>query len=133
MIVTSNPKRSRKKIDDIVTWMEAFSIYTTILTSYFPHRWNDLSPYKLLIYDRAFRENAEGVAARGRSGDLAGAFELPGNTLLLSNAGLGIVDVALLHHDPVALHTPAQPVRGTSGLVCVVASSTRQQIFIRHS
>ena len=72
MILTSNPKRSRKKIDDIVTWMEAFSIFVMIPTSYFPHRWKDLSQYKLLIlwtyqqfsgrvwlnYDRAFREHA---------------------------------------------------------------------------
>lgn len=34
MILTSNPKRSRKKIDDIVTWMEAFSIVAIMLTSY---------------------------------------------------------------------------------------------------
>lgn len=51
MILTSNPKRSCKKIDDIVTWMEAFSIFVMILslTSYFPHHWKDLSQYKLLI------------------------------------------------------------------------------------
>lgn len=75
MILTSNPKRSCKKIDDIVTWMEAFSIFVMILslTSYFPHHWKDLSQYKLLIlqthqqfsgrvwlnYDRAFRKHAE--------------------------------------------------------------------------
>ena len=72
MILTSNPKSSRKKIDDIVTWMEDFSIFVMILTSYFPHRWKDLSQYKLLIlrtyqqfsgrvwlnYDRSFREHA---------------------------------------------------------------------------
>ena len=34
MILNSNPKRSRKKIDDIVTWMEAFSIVAIMLTSY---------------------------------------------------------------------------------------------------
>lgn len=34
MILTSNPKRSRKKIDDIVTWMEALSIFAIMLTSY---------------------------------------------------------------------------------------------------
>ena len=34
MILTSNPKRSRKKTDDIVTWMEAFSIVAIMLTSY---------------------------------------------------------------------------------------------------
>ena len=49
MILTRNPKRSRKKIDDIVTWVEAFSIFVMILTSYFLHRWDDLSQYKLLI------------------------------------------------------------------------------------
>ena len=52
--------------------MEAFSIYSLVLTSHFPHRWRDLSQYKLLIlrtyqkfsnrvwlaYDRAFREHA---------------------------------------------------------------------------
>ena len=72
MILTSNPKRYRKNIDNIVTWREAFSIFVMILTSYFPHRWKDLSQYKLLIlrtyqqfngpvwlnYDRAFREHA---------------------------------------------------------------------------
>ena len=52
--------------------MEAFSIYSPVLTSHFPHRWRDLSQYKLLIlctyqqfsnrvwlaYDQAFREHA---------------------------------------------------------------------------
>ena len=113
MIVTSNPKCSRKKFEDIVTWMKAFPINTMILTSYFPQRRKDLSQYKLLIlrtyhqfggrvwlnYDRAFRENAAamrltdwstmnvqlynfhaaGIAARGRSGDLATALEPTGD------------------------------------------------------
>ena len=34
MILISNPKQSRKKIDDIVTWMEAFSTVAIMLTSY---------------------------------------------------------------------------------------------------
>ena len=52
--------------------MEAYSIFVMILTSYFPHRWNDLSQYKLVIlrtyqqfsgdvwlnYNHAFREHA---------------------------------------------------------------------------
>ena len=52
--------------------MEAFSIYSPVLTSHFPHRWKDLRQYKLLLlctyqqfvnrvwlaYDRAFREHA---------------------------------------------------------------------------
>ena len=71
MVVTPSAKK-RRKIDDIVSWSEAFSIFTLILTSYFPHRWKDLTCYKLLIlqtqryfsgrvwraYDLAFREHA---------------------------------------------------------------------------
>ena len=29
----------------MVTWSEAFTIFTLILTSYFPHRWKDLTSY----------------------------------------------------------------------------------------
>ena len=32
-----------------VTWSESFTIFTLILTSYFPHRWKDLTSYKLHI------------------------------------------------------------------------------------
>ena len=59
-------------MEDILSWSEAFTIYTLVLTSYFPERWRDLTCYKLLIlhtcrqfggkvwltYDRAFREHA---------------------------------------------------------------------------
>ena len=55
-----------------MTWSEAFTIFTLILTSYFLHRWKDLTSYKLLIlrtyrqfsgrvwlaYDQAFRQHA---------------------------------------------------------------------------
>ena len=55
-----------------MTWSEAFTIFTLILTSYFPHRWKDLTSYKLFIlrtyrqfsgrvwlaYDQAFRQHA---------------------------------------------------------------------------
>ena len=72
LILTSSKRKSKHKIEDIVSWMEAFSIYCLVLTSCFPHRWRDLSLYKLLIlrtyqrfggrawlsYDRAFREHA---------------------------------------------------------------------------
>ena len=33
----------------MVTWSEAFTIFTLILTSYFPHHWKDLTSYKRLI------------------------------------------------------------------------------------
>ena len=71
-MLTSTLKKAKRRIVDIATWMEAFSIYSLVLTSHFPHRWRDLSQYKLLIlrtyqkfsnrvwlaYDRAFREHA---------------------------------------------------------------------------
>lgn len=52
--------------------MEAFSIFSLVLTTHFPHSWKDLCQYQLLIlrtfqqfgnrvwlaYDRAFREHA---------------------------------------------------------------------------
>ena len=72
LVVTPSAKKHRRKIDDIVSWSEAFSIFKLILTSYFPHRWKDLTCYKLLIlqtqrhfsgrvwraYDLAFRQHA---------------------------------------------------------------------------
>lgn len=70
--MTSQPKRKRHHIENIASWMEAFSIFSLMLSSHFPHRWKDLTQYKLLIlqthrhfsskvwlnYDRAFREHA---------------------------------------------------------------------------
>ena len=71
------PRRvNKRQIMDLVVSIQAFSIYSLILTSYFPHRWRDLTSYKLLIirtyrqfagrawlnYDKAFREHV--AAAR---------------------------------------------------------------------
>ena len=72
LVVTPAPKKQRRKVDDIATWSEAFAIFTLLVTSYFPHRWKDLTCYKLLIlrtyrhfsghvwlaYDQAFRQHA---------------------------------------------------------------------------
>ena len=71
LVLTSTPKKPKRRIEDIATWMEAFSVYCLIMIS-FPHRFRDLLQYKLLIlrtyrqfsgkvwlaYDRAFREHA---------------------------------------------------------------------------
>ena len=71
-MLTSTPKKPKRRVEDITTWMEAFSIYCLILTSFFPQRSKDLLQYKLLIlrtyrqfsgkvwlaYGRAFREHA---------------------------------------------------------------------------
>ena len=72
LVLTSTPKKPKRRVDDITSWLEAFSIYYLILSSHFPHRWKDLIQYQLLIlrthrqfagrvwlaYDRAFREHA---------------------------------------------------------------------------
>ena len=71
-MLTSQPKKSRRRIEDIATCTEAFAIFSFILVSHFPHRWRDLLLYQLLIlrtyrhfsgrvwlaYDRVFREHA---------------------------------------------------------------------------
>ena len=76
LVLTTTSKRPRRSIDDIMSWSEAFSIYSLILASHYPSWWRDLTLYKLLIlctyrqfqgnawlrYDRAFREHA--AAAR---------------------------------------------------------------------
>ena len=72
LALTCTPKKPKRRIEDITSWLEAFSIYCLILASHFPHRWKDLMNYQLLIlrthrqftgrvwfaYDRAFREHA---------------------------------------------------------------------------
>ena len=71
LVFSPAPKKPKRQIADIVTWLEAFSVLSLILGSYFPHRWLDLTKYKLLIvrtyrqfsgsawlnYDREFREH----------------------------------------------------------------------------
>ena len=50
LVLTSQLKRQRRRIEDIASWMEAFSIFTLML-SHFPHRWTDLTQYKLLVLE----------------------------------------------------------------------------------
>ena len=72
LVLTSTPKKPKWRIEDISSWLEAFAVYSLILSSHFPQRWRDLLQYQLLIlrthrqfagrvwlaYDRAFREHA---------------------------------------------------------------------------
>ena len=76
LALTAPSRVNKRQITDLVDWIEALSIYTLILISYFPHRWRDLTAYKLLIIrtyrqfagrawlnnDKAFREHV--AAAR---------------------------------------------------------------------
>ena len=71
-LVVSGSKKRVVEIADIVTWIEAFTIFCMILCHTFPPRWKDLNQYKLLIiqtarrfagkswlnYDIAFRKEA---------------------------------------------------------------------------
>ena len=66
------PTKRRKAITDILSWMQAFAVYTLVATAYYPARVADLLKYQLLImrtaqqfsgsawlsYDRAFRRQA---------------------------------------------------------------------------
>ena len=72
LVLTSTPKKPKKRIEDISGWMEAFSVYCCVLTAHFSNRGKDLLLYQMLIlrtyrqfsgrvwlaYDRAFREHA---------------------------------------------------------------------------
>ena len=74
LVFTPSTKRQCRRIDNIVTWNKAFTIFTLILTLYFPQCWRDLTLYKLLInrtyrqftgrvwlaYDQAFCKHASG-------------------------------------------------------------------------
>ena len=60
LALTAPRRVNKRQMTDLVGWIEAFSIYTLILTSYFPHRWRDLTAYNLLII-RIYRQFA-GIA-----------------------------------------------------------------------
>ena len=55
LVLTSTPKKPKRRVEDITTWMEAFSVYCLIMISFFPHRSRDLLQYKLLIL-RTYRQ-----------------------------------------------------------------------------
>ena len=48
-LVLTSPKKPKRHIEDISSWLEAFSVYSLILSSHFPQRWRDLLQYQLLI------------------------------------------------------------------------------------
>ena len=72
LVLTCTPKKLKWRVDNITSWLEAFSVHCLILSSHFPHRWKDLLHYRLLIlqapclfagqvwlvYDLAFCEHA---------------------------------------------------------------------------
>jgi len=49
LVLTSQPKKQRRCIEDIASWMEVFAIFSLILVSSFLNRWKDLTQFKLLI------------------------------------------------------------------------------------
>lgn len=38
LVLTSTPKKLKRRVDDIISWLEAFLVYRLVLTSHFPHR-----------------------------------------------------------------------------------------------
>ena len=71
-LLVSKSKRRQVEIRDILTWTEAFTIFQMVICTSLPHRWMDMTKYKLLIiqtarqypglawleYDLAFRKDA---------------------------------------------------------------------------
>ncbi|CAB4011850.1 Hypothetical predicted protein, partial [Paramuricea clavata] len=55
LVLTGSARKPRKEITDILSWVEAFTVFSVIVCSYFPNRWRDLSSYKLLIL-RTYRQ-----------------------------------------------------------------------------
>ena len=53
--MVSGSKKQVVEIADIITWIEAFTIFSMILCHTFPSRWKDLNQYKLLISQTARR------------------------------------------------------------------------------
>lgn len=49
LVLTSTPKNLKWWVDDITSWLEAFSVYCLISSSHFLHHWEDLLQYQLLI------------------------------------------------------------------------------------
>ena len=49
LVLTPTPKNLKWWVDDITSWLEAFSVYCLILSFHFPHHWEDLLQYQLLI------------------------------------------------------------------------------------
>ena len=37
LVLTSTPKKPKRRIEDIGSWLEAFAVYCLVLTSHFPH------------------------------------------------------------------------------------------------
>ena len=73
IVPVSRPSRERKTDLDILSWVECFNSYISVIATYRPHRARDLLAYMALIirtakrfggkawfhYDRAFRREAE--------------------------------------------------------------------------
>ena len=72
LVLSAPLKKPHRRIEDMTTWTEAFTVFSLVLTSSFPHHWKDLTLYKLFIlqihhqfsgrvwltYDKAFCEHA---------------------------------------------------------------------------
>ena len=52
-LVVVGSKKRIVEIEDIVTWIDAFTIFSMILCNSFSVRWRDLNQYKLLIIQTA--------------------------------------------------------------------------------
>ena len=61
LVLTSQPKKQWRRIEDIASWMEVFAIFSLILVSHFLKRWKDLLQCQLLIL-RAYHQQRQSLA-----------------------------------------------------------------------
>ena len=101
-LLVSGSKKRVVEITDILSWVEAFTIYSLILCQSFPMRWTDLSQYKLLIIQMAKR--FPGLAWLHSAYDVAFRKEA---------AATGLTDWSRMNLDLYNFHTRAGAIEST--------------------
>ena len=61
------PTKRRKAITDILSWMQAFAVYTLVVTAYYPARVTDSLKYQLLIMPTAQQFSGSAWVAYNRA------------------------------------------------------------------
>ena len=106
MVNLVSKKRRLVQVEDILTWTEAFTIYQMVICASHPHRWSDLTKYKLLIMQTARHSPGcswlEYDVAFGKDAAATGASAWSRMNLDLYNFHLHSPAPPRLYHRPLA-------------------------------
>ena len=121
-------KRRLVEVEDILTWTEAITIYQMVICASHPHRWSDLTKYKLLIIQTARhspgRSWLECDVAFQKDAAATGASDWSRMNLDLYNFHLRSPAPPHLYHRPLACpYCPQLPEEGVP-LPCTVSRGT---------